>query len=334
MEPALTTKNISICLEQTPRAVLARANKEQWPSEIVRGRGGKKHTYNFATLPDDVKVTIIAKYPNLKSKQALVQASSDLPIKYTKDQIKIHCAKIDILRFYNSHVKKAPTGKKNAYRNEFVNQYNNGKAYPQLFKIVNKIGSWRTVQGWQKQLLKSKTPYPLADTRGFHRKDKSRLTEEQKEILVKHALHPNQPLISEVIRIAKSTIAARGIPIKASDRTCRRWLQKYMEKNYPSWVFSREGSKALNDKCLPYIERDYSKINVGDVLIADGHTLNFEVLNPYTGKPGRPTLILWYDMKFSIGLGDYADREHPGYFFCPTSGYYTSGQIPQGGLPG
>ena len=303
MEPALTTKNISICLEQTPRAVLARANKEQWPSEIVRGRGGKKHTYNFATLPDDVKVTIIAKYPNLKSKQALVQASSDLPIKYTKDQIKIHCAKIDILRFYNSHVKKAPTGKKNAYRNEFVNQYNNGKAYPQLFKIVNKIGSWRTVQGWQKQLLKSKTPYPLADTRGFHRKDKSRLTEEQKEILVKHALHPNQPLISEVIRIAKSTIAARGIPIKASDRTCRRWLQKYMEKNYPSWVFSREGSKALNDKCLPYIERDYSKINVGDVLIADGHTLNFEVLNPYTGKPGRPTLILWYDMKSNFPLG-------------------------------
>lgn len=310
MTQALTTKDISFCLDQTPRAVLTRANKEEWPSEMIKDNCGRKRTYAFDTLPDDVRVMIIAKYPDLKPEQDIIQASSNLPISqtdqpdlFTKNQIAIHGAKVDIIQFYNNHIRQAPAGKKSAFKNEFIKKYNTGKLYPKIFKLVGNIGSWKTIWSWEKQLLKSKAPYPLADTRGFHRKDKSRLTEEQKESLVKHALHPNQPLISEVIRIAKSTMADSGLPIKASDRTCRRWLQKFMEKNYPSWVFNREGSKALNDKCLPYIERDYSKIDVGDVLIADGHTLNFEVLNPYTGKPGRPTLILWYDMKSNFPLG-------------------------------
>ena len=32
-------------------------------------------------------------------------------------------------------------------------------------------------------------------------------------------------------------------------------------------------------------------LEVGQVLIADGHTLNFQVINPFTGKPSRATLI-------------------------------------------
>ena len=99
MKPALTSKDIAICYNHTPRAVRARADKEQWPCELVKSNGGTKHVYNFNTLPDDVKITIIAKHPELKSNQALVQASSGLPIKYTKGQIAIHSAKVDILRF-------------------------------------------------------------------------------------------------------------------------------------------------------------------------------------------------------------------------------------------
>jgi len=46
-----------------------------------------------------------------------------------------------------------------------------------------------------------------------------------------------------------------------------------------------------------YIERDISKLEVGDVLIADGHVLNFQVINPFTGKPTRATLVGFLDWK-------------------------------------
>lgn len=44
------------------------------------------------------------------------------------------------------------------------------------------------------------------------------------------------------------------------------------------WILAREGMKALKDKVEPYIVRDASVLDVGSVLIADGHRLNFQVI--------------------------------------------------------
>ncbi len=49
----------------------------------------------------------------------------------------------------------------------------------------------------------------------------------------------------------------------------------------------RDGEKALADKVEPYLKRDASLLEVGDVLVADGHRLNFQVINPFTGKTTR-----------------------------------------------
>ncbi len=62
--------------------------------------------------------------------------------------------------------------------------------------------------------------------------------------------------------------------------------------------------KALKDKVEPYIVRDTSMLEVGQVLVVDGHTLNFQVINPFTGKPSRATLIGFLDWK-SGGLVGY-----------------------------
>jgi putative transposase len=59
----------------------------------------------------------------------------------------------------------------------------------------------------------------------------------------------------------------------------------------------REGQKALKDKVVPYIERDASLLEVGDAVVADGHRLNFRVINPFTGKPCRATLVAGVDWK-------------------------------------
>ena len=44
-------------------------------------------------------------------------------------------------------------------------------------------------------------------------------------------------------------------------------------------------------------------MNVGDVLVADGHVLNFEIKSPWTGKVKRMALILFYDMASNLPCG-------------------------------
>ncbi len=73
--------------------------------------------------------------------------------------------------------------------------------------------------------------------------------------------------------------------------------EHFRKNNYAEWVLKREGKKAYHDKVKPYIERDLSKIEVGDILIADGHVLNFQVINLFTGKPTRATLVGFLDWK-------------------------------------
>jgi len=65
----------------------------------------------------------------------------------------------------------------------------------------------------------------------------------------------------------------------------------------------REGEKAYHDKIEPYIKRDISKLEVGDVLIADGNVLNFQVINPFIGRPTRATLVGFLDWKSTALVG-------------------------------
>lgn len=66
---------------------------------------------------------------------------------------------------------------------------------------------------------------------------------------------------------------------------------------------ARDGEKALSDKVEPYIKRDASLLDVGDILVADGHKLAFNVINPFTGKPTRATLVGFLDWKSTALVG-------------------------------
>lgn len=56
-------------------------------------------------------------------------------------------------------------------------------------------------------------------------------------------------------------------------------------------------------KSQPYIKRDASLLDVGDILVADGHKLAFQVINPFTGKPCRATLVGFLDWKSTALVG-------------------------------
>lgn len=85
--------------------------------------------------------------------------------------------------------------------------------------------------------------------------------------------------------------------------TFRRFANWYRDNYFDKWTLLRDGEKALKEQVIPHIKRDISKIDVGEVLVADGKKLNFQVINPFTGKPTRATLIGFLDWKSGALVG-------------------------------
>jgi putative transposase len=214
-------------------------------------------------------------------------------------------ARADLLKHYADALSSAGRGGKLAARKDFISAYNAKVLLPLIYEILGPV-SWRTLDRWKSRRDAAGTaddPPDHADRRGAWKRGMGALTDDQKNILICCAQHPNAVRVSEAIRIAHSVMASRGIENGLCERTCRRFLLEWKSRNFGKWVFSREGKAAWNDQCALYLERDPEKIEVGDILVADGHRLNFEIVNPYTGKPKRMTLVGWLDMRSNFLLG-------------------------------
>ena len=116
-------------------------------------------------------------------------------------------------------------------------------------------------------------------------------------------LHPNRICIGKAIALTKYKLKEQGQSFIPADITFRRYAKWFKDNNYDKWVLARDGEKALSDKVEPYIKRDASLLDVGDILIADGHKLAFQVINPFTGKPCRATLVGFLDWKSTALVG-------------------------------
>ena len=210
-----------------------------------------------------------------------------------------YCAAFaNVIRMYKDYLNKH--GKDEETRKKFITLYNHN-AFPNLIKHTGPLGSWKTIETWKRLYKESGN-----DIRIFAKDKKQRGSQvppEQAAILIECVLNPNQPLVSEAVRMAMDIFTMKNMHPILSPNTYRRFIKNFKKENYADWVFLREGESALNDKCLPYLERDYDKIDVGDIIVADGHVLNFEVINPLTGKPKRMMLVLYFDMKSSMPLG-------------------------------
>lgn len=126
-----------------------------------------------------------------------------------------------------------------------------------------------------------------------------------KKILLTLLLHQNRFNFNKAIKLTKEILIRYGYKREElpCDLTFKRFAEHFKKNNYAEWTLKREGIKAYHDKVEPYIERDISKIEVGDVIIADGHVLNFQVINPFTGKPTRATLVGFLDWKSTALVG-------------------------------
>jgi putative transposase len=178
---------------------------------------------------------------------------------------------------------------------EYLVGYNEGLTLPQIQQALGRV-SLSTVYGWEKMYRESGYNYAaLAPNWGKHLAGTCSVTDEEQALLLTLCLHQNKVKIGTAIRLAKHLLDRRGIPSPSHPETMRRFLDRYRKSNFDRWTLAREGEKALIDKVIPYLERDDTLLNVGDVLVGDGHRCNFTVINPFTGKACRPSLIGFFD---------------------------------------
>lgn len=213
---------------------------------------------------------------------------------------KIALARMDLVHQWREFRRKSDNKLQADY--DFVQMHNSSDSYlRQTLKTISRGSLHR----WQSKLNDTEDYTLLLPQHKYSSISDYRtcLTDEEIKIFMSLLLHPNRISIGKAISLTKYYLAQKGQSFIPADITFRRYAKWFKDNNFDKWVLMRDGEKALADNVEPYIKRDASLLEVGDVLIADGHRLNFQVINPFTGKPCRATLVGFLDWKSTALVG-------------------------------
>ena len=220
---------------------------------------------------------------------------------FTPEKCKqIALARLDIIHQWLEFRKKSQNKLQADY--DFVKLHNTSNSH--LFEILGKIsrGSlhrWFAMLNGTEDYTKLLPQYKYSTVREY----RTVLNDEEIKIFMGLLLHPNRLSIGKAIALTKYKLKEQGQSFIPADITFRRYAKWFKDNNYDKWILARDGEKALSDKVEPYIKRDASLLEVGDILVADGHKLAFQVINPFTGKPCRATLVGFLDWKSTALVG-------------------------------
>ncbi len=222
-------------------------------------------------------------------------------VEFTSEKSKkIALARLDLLNQWKEFRRKSENKLQADY--DFVNLHNTSNSH--LFQILGEIsrGSlhrWNTILNGTEDYTKLIPQYKYSKVNEY----RTILTDEEIKIFMGLLLHPNRICIGKAIALTKYKLQQQGQNFIPTDATFRRYANWFKNNNYDKWILARDGEKALSDKVEPYIKRDTSLLEVGDILVADGHKLAFQVINPFTGKPCRATLVGFLDWKSTALVG-------------------------------
>ena len=220
--------------------------------------------------------------------------------KFTPEKSKqIALARLDLVHQWLEFRNKSKNKLQADY--DFVKLHNTSNNH--LSEILGKIsrGSlhrWNSMLDGTEDYEKLLPQYKYATVQEY----RTVLTDEEIKIFMGLLLHPNRLSVGKAIALTKYKLQQNQSFIP-SDITFRRYAKWFKDNNYDKWILARDGEKALSDKVEPYIKRDASLLEVGDILVADGHKLAFQVINPFTGKPTRATLVGFLDWKSTALVG-------------------------------
>ena len=287
---------------KSTRSIRMEINKPEskYISREVKVNGGMSYEILFSSLEPELQQ---------KLRECETKSTAIVPLNYKPPIITDKARqtanhRMNIVKAALEHRNKYPSIKEADA--EFLDLYNSGLYLPKAYEFLGRISIGtlrRYIQAYKKTgNAESLIPQYKITKQGEYN---SILDDNMKKVLLALLLHQNKFGYNTAIRLAKQVLIKKGYDEDAlpSNITFKRFAEHFRRNHYAEWVLRREGMKAYHDKVEPYIERDISKIEVGDVLIADGHVLNFQVINPFTGKPTRATLVGFLDWKSTAFVG-------------------------------
>lgn len=295
----ITTKKLAQIQGITPRAVRKAISENKYITRTVESKGGLMYEIFVPSLNPSVQNLIdFEKFKKDNEKTAEPELrKNDVP-PHAK---KVALARYDLVNLWSDY--KNNSANKTQAAKEFLRIYNEGKLYPILFETLKKV-SLGTIYRWSKavKVINNYTQL-IPDYNYGENLCNANLTREEELVFMNLLLSPNKINIGKATKLTKFILNKKGLSSPTSERNFRRFAQIYQQKHFDKWILAREGQKALRDRVEPYINRDISKLEVGDVLFADGHRLALMVINPFTGRPVRATLVGYLDWKSTALAG-------------------------------
>ena len=191
--------------------------------------------------------------------------------------------------------------------------YNHKRMVPELYKLKGERKE-RALRIWVDEYISSKYNMYALINKNKHANRGRKVTFFEQNFLLNKLLNPNQVKIGSAITQIKSMANLKLCESPSDERTLRRWCQDWADNHPAEWAQARKGSKYVSERIIKSIIRDDSLLKVGDVWVADGHVLAFDIMNPMTGKAQRMTMIMVMDWasRYPVGasLAFTEDSQH------------------------
>jgi len=192
-------------------------------------------------------------------------------------------------------------------------EYNEGLLVPEL-KAIKGIRQERTLRLWVEKYTESNRDMFALIHKSKNQLRGRKVTYLEQHFLMRLLLSPQKIKIGSAIVTLKSYARLGSLESPSSIPTLRRWCEDYMRNNPAVWTQARQGSKAVAEEIVKTIKRDNELLKVGQVWVADGHTLAFDIVNPKTGKAQRMTMIMVFEWasRYPVGatLAFTEDSQH------------------------
>lgn len=149
--------------------------------------------------------------------------------------------------------------------------------------------SYKSLYRWQAALLEY-GPGGLVDGRGGHNRGQTTIPEEALAFFMNLYLDQNKRTMQTCYDLTRAAAVAHGWQLPSF------WAfqRKAKELDQHLLVWAREGDKAFDDKCTPYIERQYDLAG-NELWVSDHHRLDVHCL--HKGELKRPWITAWMDMR-------------------------------------
>lgn len=295
----LSTKETAELLGYSERAIRSKAKNGEYAYRYIpssTGRGGRKMEISMESLPEQAQKAYL-------NKNGECQTVFNTDYASTKEQRKKGewraLAVAEYRKFLKQSAKEGMT-KKTEIMDLFVRQWNNEHD----FQISKK-----SLYDWMKK-SKSGQVEKLIDKRGGYNRGQSTIPEYYRNMFDSIYLQQTKPSIESCFKEVRLEASLKGdyLPgIKA--------FRNHVRNTSNSMVIrTREGQKAFDDKCMPYIERDYSLLHPNQFWVSDHHLWDIFVRVP-DNKGGwkleRPWGSYWMDMRTRKIMSSIIRTESP-----------------------